>query len=110
MYTCTDIGVLRIIVCAKGDLINHVSLILERLTFIIQEISKNPSNPKFNHYAFEAVSAMVKYVCAVQPNLVESFERSLSDTFQIILSHDVVGTKLLNQNSHRTFFRSCHSY
>lgn len=54
------IGVLRVVVCSRKDLIQHASLVLERITFIIREISKNPSNPKFNHFAFETLSAVVK--------------------------------------------------
>jgi exportin-2 (importin alpha re-exporter) len=52
---------LRVVVCSQADLLPHVTLILERLTFIIGEISKNPSNPKFNHFAFETLSTVVKY-------------------------------------------------
>jgi exportin-2 (importin alpha re-exporter) len=59
------------------------------MTFIIREISKNPSNPKFNHFAFETVSAVVRYVCQKQPELVDSFEQALFNTFQEILAHEV---------------------
>ncbi|KAJ3273693.1 importin-alpha export receptor [Terramyces sp. JEL0728] len=82
--------ILRIIVTTKESLLNHVTLVLERLTFIIGQISKNPSNPKFNHYAFESLSALVKYVCVQQPSLVTSFESSLFGPIQEILALDVV--------------------
>ena len=82
--------VLRVVVCSRGDLLPHVTLILERLTFIIREISKNPSNPKFNHFAFETLSAVVKYICVAQPSLVANFETALFGPFQEILAHDVV--------------------
>ncbi|KAI8901692.1 Cse1-domain-containing protein [Globomyces pollinis-pini] len=81
--------VLRVVVCTRGELLPSVTLILDRLTYIIREISKNPSNPKFNHYTFECLSAVVTHVCAVQPSLVESFEGSLFGPFQEILSQDV---------------------
>ena len=82
--------ILRVVVCTRGDLLPHVNLILERLTFIIREISKNPSNPKFNHFAFETLSAVVKYICVAQPSLVESFESALFAPLQEIVVLDVV--------------------
>ncbi|KAJ3329457.1 importin-alpha export receptor, partial [Kappamyces sp. JEL0680] len=82
--------VLRVVVCSRGDLIPHAPLVLERLTYIIREISKNPSNPKFNYFTFETLSALVKYVCVAQPALVQNFENSLMWPFQEILAHDVL--------------------
>lgn len=81
--------VLRVVVCTRASLLPHASLILERLTYIIREISKNPSNPKFNHYAFETLSAVVRHVCGAQAGLVTSFEGSLFAPFQEILALDV---------------------
>lgn len=36
--------------------------VLNHLTKIVVEISSNPSNPKFNHFTFEAISALIRYV------------------------------------------------
>lgn len=82
--------VLRVVVTSRQDLLAHVSLVLDRLAIIIREISKNPSNPKFNHYTFETLSAVVKYICVAQPSLVQNFENSLFVQFQEILAADVV--------------------
>jgi exportin-2 (importin alpha re-exporter) len=34
--------------------------VLNHLTKIVVEISSNPSNPKFNHFTFESISALVR--------------------------------------------------
>ena len=75
--------VLRVIITTRKDLLPHVGLILDRLTFIIREISKNPSNPKFNHYTLECLSNLVKYVCPAQPELVNNFDQALSHQLKV---------------------------
>jgi exportin-2 (importin alpha re-exporter) len=55
------------------------------------EISKNPSNPRFNQYCFEAVSALVRFVCEASPEALPFFEKSLFGPAEIILSQDVAG-------------------
>lgn len=82
--------VLRIVVTVRADLNPHVTLILGQLKYIIGMISRNPSNPKFNHYAFEALSSLVKYVCVGNPALVLDFEAALVSDFVEILTLDVV--------------------
>jgi exportin-2 (importin alpha re-exporter) len=62
---------------------------LRELTLIIGEISKNPSNPKFNHFAFETLASLVKFVCVSQPSLVVNFENFLFTQFQVILQLEV---------------------
>jgi exportin-2 (importin alpha re-exporter) len=51
---------MRVVSTAKDGLLPHVESVLQELTLIINEISKNPSNPKFNHYAFETLASLVK--------------------------------------------------
>jgi exportin-2 (importin alpha re-exporter) len=87
--------VLRVVVCSRADLLPHATLVLDRIKFIIGEISKNPSNPKFNHFTFETLSTVVKFICASQPDLVQNFENALFTPFQEILARDVVGNVFL---------------
>ena len=81
--------VMRVVVSTRQDLVPFVENVLQEITGIIREISKNPSNPKFNHYAFETLAGLVKFVCVAQPNLVGSFESFLFTPFQEILQQDV---------------------
>jgi exportin-2 (importin alpha re-exporter) len=56
------IAVMRVIITSRQALTPSYATILSHLTKIVLEISKNPSNPKFNHYTFESISALVRYV------------------------------------------------
>jgi exportin-2 (importin alpha re-exporter) len=82
--------ILRIIIVSKEELVPITGVVLDHLKFIVREISRNPSNPKFNHYAFESVSALVKFVCKAQPTLVTSFEDALFPSFNDIVSSEVL--------------------
>lgn len=87
----TASGVMRVIVTARQTLAPSASTILQHLVRIIGEVSKNPSNPKFNHYAFEAVSGLVRFVVAANPSSLAEFEAALFPPFQYILQQDVAG-------------------
>ncbi|CAM6025473.1 unnamed protein product [Sphagnum balticum] len=62
---------------------------LAELTGILAEVCKNPSNPSFNHYLFEAVAALVKKACERDPQQVTVFENMLLPVFQSVLEQDV---------------------
>lgn len=53
--------VMRILVVQKETAGPLAEFSLGELLKIIGEISKNPSNPRFNHYTFEALGAVIKY-------------------------------------------------
>ncbi|KAJ3054316.1 importin-alpha export receptor [Rhizophlyctis rosea] len=82
--------VMRLIAIAREETLPYVTNILDALTRIIGEISKNPSNPKFNHYAFESLGGLIRFICAKNPALVTSFEDALFPRFEAILAADVV--------------------
>jgi exportin-2 (importin alpha re-exporter) len=50
------------IITARQTLTPVYEAVLTRLVNILGEISKNPSNPKFNQYCFESVSALIRLV------------------------------------------------
>lgn len=81
--------VMRVIYIARQDMAPYVTQILERLIGILQAISKNPSNPKFNHFVFEAIGSLVRFLCASNAALVVEFERLLFPAFQSILALDI---------------------
>ncbi|GAB4838288.1 hypothetical protein Ancab_027816 [Ancistrocladus abbreviatus] len=59
------------------------------LTSILDEVCKNPKNPIFNHYLFEAVAVLIRRACERDPTLISAFEAKLFPSLQNILSNDV---------------------
>ncbi|KAF8457248.1 armadillo-type protein [Terfezia claveryi] len=78
--------VMRILIVARETTAPHTQLILGELIKIMAETAKNPSNPRFNHYCFESVGAVIRFVAPVQPVYLES---TLDTPFMSILSEDV---------------------
>jgi exportin-2 (importin alpha re-exporter) len=54
------LGAMRVIITARQGLTPVYQEILSKLVAILGEISKNPSNPKFNQYCFESLSALIR--------------------------------------------------
>ncbi|KAI8052879.1 GK18154 [Syncephalis plumigaleata] len=77
-------AILRILVTIRGEL-PQPTLIMTKLVTVIEAVSTNPSNPRFNHYTFEAVSALLRAGPAALPAL----EEQLTPTCQSILQRDV---------------------
>ncbi|KAK4047158.1 importin-alpha export receptor [Microbotryomycetes sp. JL201] len=82
-------SVMRVIITARQSLTAISQTVLQRLTRILGEISKNPSNPKFNHFIFESISALIRFITAGNPAALADFETSLFPPFQAILQQDV---------------------
>ncbi|KEP50401.1 putative importin-alpha export receptor [Rhizoctonia solani 123E] len=81
--------VMRVIITARQTLTPNFLTVLTKLVNILGAISQNPSNPNFNQYTFESVSALMRFVCASNPQLVEQFEGQLFGPFTIIIQQDV---------------------
>ncbi|KDN36257.1 hypothetical protein RSAG8_10945, partial [Rhizoctonia solani AG-8 WAC10335] len=81
--------VMRVIITARQTLTPNFLTVLTKLVNILGVISQNPSNPNFNQYTFESVSALMRFVCASNPPLVEQFEAQLFGPFTIIIQQDV---------------------
>ena len=52
---------MRVIITARSSLSASFEVILNRLVNILGVISKNPSNPNFDQYIFESISALMRY-------------------------------------------------
>ncbi|KAL5989404.1 hypothetical protein ACLOJK_010294 [Asimina triloba] len=59
------------------------------LSAVLSEVCKNPKNPVFNHYLFEAVAALIRRSCERDPSLVSVFEKSIFPVLQTILANDI---------------------
>ncbi|KAJ3012683.1 UNVERIFIED_CONTAM: Exportin-2, partial [Siphonaria sp. JEL0065] len=82
-------ALMRVLLVARDDILPYASEILNRLTQIISVIAENPSNPKFNHFAFESVGALIRNICQANAQLIGEFEQFLFPPFQVILGKDV---------------------
>ena len=51
---------MRVIITARSAFVNGYDRVLARLVAILGVISKNPSNPNFDQYLFESISALMK--------------------------------------------------
>ncbi|GAA5913683.1 importin-alpha export receptor [Sporobolomyces salmoneus] len=80
---------MRVIITARQSLLPSYGTVLQHLVGILGEISKNPSNPKFNHFTFESISALVRFVTAGNPSTLSTFENALFPPFHIILQQDI---------------------
>ncbi|KAG6546655.1 hypothetical protein Mapa_011844 [Marchantia paleacea] len=76
-------------VVSMADLRQFTSLCLAELAKILGEVCKNPTNPSFNHYLFEAVAALVRKACGRDSEQVATFETLLFPVVQIVLEQDV---------------------
>ena len=56
------LGIMRVIITARSSLAEGFNQILARLVAILGVISKNPSNPNFDQYIFESISALMRLV------------------------------------------------
>jgi len=52
--------VMRILIVARETTAPHTQLILSELIKIMTETAKNPSNPRFSHYCFESIGAVIR--------------------------------------------------
>lgn len=79
---------MRIVIVLNKDAGPLVESTLSRLTNVIKVISKTPTNPKFNHYAFETLASLVRFSCSSNVAFVTNFETFLFPPFQEILQQD----------------------
>ena len=84
-------GAMRVIITARQALTPVHEGVLNRLVNILGEISRNPSNPKFNQYCFESVSGLIRFVCEGTPATLSTFEAAIFGPAQVILAQDVTG-------------------
>ncbi|KAK0546611.1 importin-alpha export receptor [Tilletia horrida] len=77
---------MRLIFTARSSIVPFYGPILENLNGILGEIAKNPSNPKFSHYCFESIAALVRYA---GPSNLEALESQLFPPLTAILQNDV---------------------
>ncbi|OBT48136.1 hypothetical protein VE00_01010 [Pseudogymnoascus sp. WSF 3629] len=78
--------VMRVLIVIREGVIPITDTVLQHLINITEIISRNPSNPRFYYYHFEALGALIRYGAPSQP---ESFEEALYAPFAGILTNDI---------------------
>ncbi|KAK7018654.1 importin-alpha export receptor [Paramarasmius palmivorus] len=81
--------VMRVIVTARQSLSPNYQALLKRFVDILGVISRNPSNPKFDQYIFESISALMRFVVAGDASALATFEGVLFGPFTVILQNDI---------------------
>ncbi|TVY84129.1 Importin alpha re-exporter, partial [Lachnellula suecica] len=77
---------MRVLIVIKDGVIPLTDIVLQHLIQITDIIGKNPSNPRFYYYHFEAMGALVRYSASAQP---EKLENDLYAPFAGVLANDV---------------------
>ncbi|KAJ2651115.1 importin-alpha export receptor [Coemansia sp. RSA 1250] len=82
-------AVMRIFLASRTNILPLAPAALAKLARILGEVSKNPSNPKFSHFMFEAIASLARFSCAADSSAIGQFESTLFPIFQVILQQDV---------------------
>jgi exportin-2 (importin alpha re-exporter) len=80
--------VMRVLIVIRDGVLPITDIVLGHLISITDSIGRNPSNPRFYYYHFEAMGALVRYAAPAQP---EKLENDLYPPFAGILHNDVQG-------------------
>lgn len=78
--------VMRVLLVVKEDVLPILDMILTNFVNITRVIRHNPSNPRFYHYLFEGIGALIRYAAPVKP---EKMETTLYEPFAACLQEDV---------------------
>jgi len=82
-------AILRVTGVAKGDMAPFVVPLLGQLNKVLECVCSNPRNPQFNHFLFETVASLIKFVCEANPAAVTQFEQVIMAPFQQVLVKEI---------------------
>ena len=78
--------VMRVLISLREGIMPVSDMALKNLIAITKEIQKNPSNPRFYYFHFEAMGALIRFSAPSQSN---ELEMALYDPFAEILQNNV---------------------
>ncbi|KAI9741905.1 MAG: importin-alpha export receptor [Cirrosporium novae-zelandiae] len=78
--------VMRVLIVIREKVLSLTDEVLGHLISITEIIGKNPSNPGFYYYHFEAVGALIRFA---SPSMPDKLETALYSPFATILQEDV---------------------
>lgn len=79
--------IFRILTSAKDSIVPYADTLLTQSINILGVISKNPSNPRFSHFTFEVIGAIIKYTAPSAG--VSTLENVVVPPFMEILGNDI---------------------
>jgi len=82
-------AILRVTGVAKGEMAPFVVPLLGQLNKVLECVCGNPRNPQFNHFLFETVASLIKFVCEANPAAVTQFEQVIMAPFQQVLVKEI---------------------
>lgn len=82
-------AIMRVTVVAAERMAPFANVCIDALNNILGRVCANPTNPTFNHFLFETVASLVRYICAATPSAVDAFESMLFPPFQTVLQADI---------------------
>ncbi|KAI9774741.1 MAG: importin-alpha export receptor [Candelina submexicana] len=77
---------MRVLIIIRDGVVPITDSVLAHLINITEIISRNPSNPRFYYYHFEALGALIRFAAPAQP---EKLETALYVPFAGVLQNDV---------------------
>ncbi|KAI9772860.1 MAG: importin-alpha export receptor [Geoglossum simile] len=78
--------VMRVLIVIRDGVIPNTDSILAHLIKITDIICKNPSNPRFYYYHFEAIGALIRFASPSQP---DKLEQALGKPFAFAVQQDI---------------------
>lgn len=81
--------IMRILLTSEDFMMESSQDLLVQLVKITEAISRNPSNPKFNHYTFESIAILIKFNAKPPLTMIPRFMELILPTFLNILGQDV---------------------
>ncbi|KAJ1541004.1 importin-alpha export receptor, partial [Cladochytrium tenue] len=81
-------AVVRLLVVNRDANVGLAGEVINQLNKLLEIVHKNPSNPKFNHYVFEALGTIIRNGKG-NAQLLNQIESMLFPTFQAILQLDI---------------------
>lgn len=104
---------MRVILTARQTLTPSFERLLSRLVSILGAISKNPSNPNFDQYIFESISALIRsvkqsnslsililtrvyrFIVSGNARTLPIFEQALFGPITVILQQDIERKRII---------------
>lgn len=82
-------AVVRVVAVMKGGMKDMAGTLIDQVAKILDRVARNPSQPMFNHYLFEALAALIRGVAGEDASTVPAFEEHLFPIFKLVLENNV---------------------
>lgn len=80
---------MRVTALCREDVLPVAEYVLSQTGNVLSVICSNPSNPRFNHFVFETLAVLIRFVPGKNPQHLSKFEEILTPQFLSILQNDI---------------------